>query len=259
MRILHNTNRCFGGRWGALVGILALMAGPLLGQGALPDAPDGFKWVSQGVFVYADSDSFSADLGVTTSPGVFGQSTLNVPISLTAFNPMPAANEHIVIHSSIYEASLSGLGSAVVLNLDPGARDFLESVSIKGWEIVGVDGTTGSTDQALDRDSGDPQVVAMLSGALYGDMMKGTTLTQDLSVNGIAPTGPLPVNFQFNGTFDVDLASTATNAQIFGNGSAFGDASLQTVYEPFRLMVIPEPSTALLALMGIGGVFRRRR
>lgn len=242
-----------------VIGTVSLLAGPVQGQGALPDPPPGFKWVSQGVLVWSDSDSFTADLGLTTSPGVFGQSTLNVPISLTAFNPMPAADEHIVIHSSTYEASLSGLASAVVLNLDGQQRDFWNSVALRNWDIDGPDGTTTSTNQELNRDALNPQLVSALSGALYGDTVKGTTLTQDLSVSGTAPTGPDPVNFQFGGTFDVDLLSDATTAQIFGSSSAFGDASLQTVYEPFRLMLIPEPSTTLLALAGMLVVFRRRR
>jgi hypothetical protein len=242
-----------------LLGMIVSLSGQVRGQGPLPDPPEGYQWVSQGVLVYADSDSFTSDLGVTTTPGVFGQSTLNVPITLTAFNPMPAADEHIVIHSSTYEANLNGLGSAVVLNLDAGSRDFWGQVGLNGWEIVGVDGTTGSTDQVLDRDIGDPQAVGMLSGALYGDTIKGTTLIQSVTVSGNAPTGPAPVNFQFNGTFDVDLSSTATNAQIFGSASAYGDVSLRTVYEPFQLVLIPEPATVWLVLGGIVLVLRRRR
>lgn len=259
MRILSEKSRCRGVRGVVLAGLALMVAAPVHGQGSLPAPPEGFEWISQGVLVYSDSDTFSVDLGLTLPSVQFGQSDLSVPINLTAFNPMPAANEHIMIHSSTYEAVLSGLGSAVLLNLDGESRNFTGAVSLKGWEIVGVDGTTGSTDQTLLREGGDPQVVAMLSGALYSGTAKGSTMAQDLSVTGNAPVGPVPVSFQFNGTFDVDLNSDVVNAQIFGTSSAFGDVSLQTVHETFQLVAIPEPQSAWLALAGLACFLRRRR
>jgi len=76
---------------------------------------------------------------------------------------------------------------------------------------------------------------------------------------GAAPTSGGVLNFNFNGTYNVDTNATILNGQWFGTGSAHGNASVQTVYERYDLVEIPEPSVLLLLLCGVALVLRRQR
>jgi len=225
------------------------------GQGALPEPQAGFMWESQGVLVYSDEGSFTTDLGQATVHGVPSQLQLDEAISLTTFAPTAGANQHIVVHSSSYTVSLNGLGTVVVINMDAAERFFAGTIGFDGWVLGGQAFSLPQSDSITN--AGQSQ--GAFGAALFGDG-SSTSLSVVLTDSGVAPTTGAAIDFTFNGTYDINLTSDATVAQVFGSGSAFGSASLQTVYETFDLVpVVPEPSLVLLVLAGAGVGLRRRR
>ncbi|MDA0766790.1 MAG: PEP-CTERM sorting domain-containing protein [Verrucomicrobia bacterium] len=97
------------------------------------------------------------------------------------------------------------------------------------------------------------------SAGLFDDGAGRTGLNISLADGGAAPTTGGVLNFNFNGTYDVGINATILDGQWFGTGSAHGNASVQTVYERYDLVEIPEPSVLLLLLGGAALGLRRRR
>ncbi|GEM_PF-1352791 len=229
------------------------------GQGVLPPPPTGYTWVSQGVYVYTDSDLFSVDLSLEGEVGTPSWSTLNETLQVTTFDASDVpSNQHIVVIESTARASLSGSGSAVVVNLDTQQHDFTGQVGLNNWEIGG-DVAAGPVSQSLDRDALDPLVVDGPGARPFsdGDSDLGI-MFHDIDAGGTAPTDGSTLTADFDGQFMLDVG-TGSSSQVFGSGSAFGEFELQTIYERFELQLIPEPATASLLGLAAFVLARPRR
>jgi hypothetical protein len=226
------------------------------GQGILPDPPAGFSWASQGVQVYADSGSFTVDLGTNGVTDVVGQEVLDESIQLTAFDATPGSNEYVQVHSSTYSVSLNGLGSVVLINLNAADVTIGGQASFTGWSIGGVAGAGPGADSL----SHSGYFLGGGSAGLFDDGSGTSSLSVILADSGAAPTGGEMLDFDFDGTYDLDFDALIGPAGTwFASGSARGEASVQTVYERFTLVTVPEPSVLLLAATGLLVGLRRKR
>lgn len=225
------------------------------GQGSLPEPPMGFTWESQGVLVYSQEGSFTTDLGQNAVSGVAKQLVLDETISLTTFDATPGLNQHILVHSSSYSVNLNGLGSVVVINLDVAQHAFSGTIGFNGWQLGGM-----ATDEPSSNTLTNPgMVLASSSAALFGNG-NSTSLSVILADSGAVPTTGELVSFDFDGTYSINLGGGTAAAQFFGSGSAYGNASLSTVYETFQLVeMIPEPSVVMMCVAGSVVLLRRRR
>lgn len=242
-------------RLGCLVVASAALLGVAQGQGSLPTPPAGFTWQSQGVMVYTDSGAFTVDLGQDSLTGIPGQTVLSETIQLSAYDATPWVNQHVIVHSSSYSVSLSGLGSVVVINMDGVQGIFSGSVGLNGWSIGGA----GAAGPQSDGFSNNNYVLEGGTAGLFDDGAGRSGLEISMVDGGAAPTSGGALNFNFNGTYNVGINATILDGQWFGTGSAHGNASVQTVYERYDLVAVPEPSVLLLLLCGVALVLRRQR
>ena len=174
---------------------------------------------------------------------------------MTAYDATPFVNQQVLVHSSSYSVNLSGLGSVVVINLDGAQVIFDGAVGLNDWGISGG-GTAGLQTSAI---ANNAYVLAGGSAGLFDDGGSTSALNVVLADSGLAPTAGGAVNFNFDGTYDVSMASGSLFGQWFGAGSAHGSASIQTVYERFDLVAVPEPAVLVLILAGSVLLLRRRR
>lgn len=205
--------------------------------------------------VYSDSDAFTVDLGQDNLTGVLGEMTLDETISLTSYDATPFSNQQVIVHSSTYSVTLDGLGSVVVVNLGGSEATISGDVGFNNWAISGAGSAGASSDQI----SNAGYLLDGGSGGLFNDGAGKTSVSHTLSDSGVAPTDGSTVDFDFDGTYRVDVNATALSGLWFASGTARGDASIQTVYERFELVTIPEPSVLLLVLSGAALVLRRQR
>lgn len=240
------------------VALVCVASGGLSLQAALPVPPDGFFWDSQGVQVYQDEASFTTDLSRVFAVSATGTVGLSEQLSLQAFDATADSLTAFMVYSSSYSVSLRGIGSALILNLDGSEQTYAGSVSFSNWDIGGM---ASANAQSTQLSTAGFAVPAMTAQRLSDGGVDSLGL--NLSDTGAAPSSGGTLNFDFTGSFDVALTGGTPTTQIFANGSAFGTAAVQTVYERFvltELSPIPEPSTPLcLVGAAIGWSFRRRR
>jgi len=218
--------------------------------------PDGFEWVSQGVEVYRDEDSFTVDLGQVFVAGSPGSVDLSESLSVQAFDDAASAQQAFVVFSSTYTASLDGIGSVLVLNLDGAAQSFNGDITFAEWEIEGAAAAAAQSDQISNANF----AVGPVTAARFSDGVVDS-LGLNLGDVGVAPTGGETLQFDFVGSFDVDVAGGVIPSQLIATGSAFGSAEVQTVYERFALAEvapIPEPTPTVLLLGGLSLLLARR-
>lgn len=245
-------------RCASLLAILLLTPASLLAQGSLPAPPSGFTWQSQGVMVYTDSNSFTVDLGQSGVPGGPGLTTLDETIHLTAYDATPGTNQHVLVHASTYSISLDALGSVVVVNLDSSPASFNGSVSFDNWGAVLGSGGGGLGGGDSDNIINSSYSLGSGSGGLFNNGVGKSSVAVSIGVAGTAPTDGSAMDFNFDGDYFVVLNGSTPNALWFASGSGRGEAGVQTVYERFDLVVVPEPSVLLL-LLGAAAVGLRRR
>lgn len=234
------------------------MVDPVEAQGSLPDPPPGFTWESQGVMVYSDSGAFTVDLGQNDITGSESTATLDETISLSTYDATALLNEHVIVHSSTYSVSLDGLGSVVVINLDGTQETFSGTVGLNNWSVSGA-GTAGPSSDGFANSN---YVLDAASAGLFDDGggPPKSSLAIVLADSGAAPTTGGIMDFDFDGTYDVNIGSTGAGGQWFASGTAHGDASIQTVYERFDLVaVMPEPSSLMMVMIGMAVCLRRFR
>lgn len=230
-------------------------------QVTLPSAPEGFQWQSQGVSIYTDTDSFSVELsGVTNvnTPGTF--SVGSHILAVTAFDATPGVGQFIYVHASSLEVAVTGSTSAIVFNSDAAVHSVNGSVSLPDWTVSGaVSG--GPVSESLVR-TGVPLTIGAGTPGIFTDEGTGlSTLFQDFQVTGAAPTDGSLLTMSVAVGLELDVSGTGSVPLVIATGSGFGDASVQTVYEVFDLVAIPEPGLPVLAgvtLLGLFGLRRRR-
>ena len=235
-------------RLGCLVVANAALLGVAQGQGSLPTPPAGFTWQSQGVMVYTDSGAFTVDLGQDSLTGIPGQTVLSETIQLSAYDATPWVNQQL-----FGEFERAGFGGGD--QHGRGAGIFDGSVGLNGWSIGGA----GAAGPQSDGFSNNNYVLEGGSAGLFDDGAGRTGLEISLADGGAAPTSGETLKFNFNGTYNVGINATILDGQWFGTGSAHGNASVQTVYERYDLVEVPEPSVLLLLMCGAALVLRRQR
>ena len=95
---------------------------------------------------------------------------------------------------------------------------------------------------------------------MFDDGAGTSALSVVLADAGTAATDGGVLSFDFDGVYDLDFETLSGPAGVwFASGSARGEASVQTVYERYSLVTIPEPSVLLLAALGLLAGLRRRR
>lgn len=250
----RSLSRCFA----SLFAVTLLAPASLLAQGSLPAPPTGFTWQSQGVKVYTDSNSFTVDLGQSGVPGAPGLVTLDETIQLTAYDATPGPNQHVLVHASSYAISLDALGSVVVVNLDGSPATFDGIVSFDNWVAILGSGGGGLGGGDSDNIFNPSYGLGPGSGGLFNNGAGKSSVAISIGVTGNAPTDGSSLDFNFDGDYFVAMNGSTPNALWFASGTGMGDAEVQTVYERFDLVAIPEPSVLLL-LLGAAAVGLRRR
>ena len=236
---------------------------------SLPTPPPGKVWVSQGIFTHTDSASdsvsfnFSDDVDVATNPTT---ELLNETLSLTTFDATGDATNHFCIVSSTVLTTLGGGGSAILLNIAgnelPANQDFEGLVSLSGWQISGAASSAPFSDSLVRTGAAQRMTVGPNSAAPFTDFASGdanATLNFTASgANSIHDGSSIDVDF--DGQFVVDILSpTASTQPALATGSANFNATLNTVYEHFVLVDVPEPGAAALLTLAAPLLLLTRR
>ena len=244
------------------------------GRAQLPPPPSGFVWALQTTTTYSDSGNFSQSLDVSQSLAPAGApviSSLAETLSLTSFDTAgavatleadnPGMDYEIVVLSSNYNTSLNSSASSQIFNFDSAfsAHNYQGTTSSSNFQISGA-GTAAPTTDSLVNSAFN--VVAFGISNFADGTSSATATNISLTDSGTAPTDGSTLNFNYSGSSIQAMFSddpTATNQLGIMTSTAFGDAELQTSYEVYKLVPIPEPTSTVFAMLAGLLVLRRRR
>ncbi len=239
---------------------------------SLPPAPEGTHWVYEQTLYYTDSDQISVTgdtylpVGYTNSPGGYAQSSSGTifsgPLSLTAAN-IPAAGDTLgsnayVVTLNYIVAMIAFSASDVLVNLDPASQNFSGSKSLFAFLQFGLPGGAGT--------------LTATTGVLNEDF--DLTLAP-LSVNispssASASSADYPVAWTSGEALDFSADAFVSRNLIVNQTDRPGIASatesspyvlveIYTTYDRYRLEHLPEPASALHAILGSTLLLRRKR
>lgn len=248
------------GHFGLLAGVL--LAGPAVA--APPAAPAGFTWQFVNSQVYTDSDSGSVTLNDSGNYGTPEVTSLAQSLSVTTFNQASSPSGfYYDVTSSTYTASLLGSTNASLFNFSGTATTYGGNLSLAGFSIGGA-GSAVPVSSSLSNSS--TASVPSFGGPLtFVDASSGAsgTSASTTASGGISLNNGSNLNFTFNGNSvaGFNAASGATSGLFTVAGSASYSAGINTAYDVYELVAVPEPTGPAFAaaLLGCALIRRRRR